>query len=138
MENISHLVYGLCFYAQNQLDYNQLSKGGEKTLVLKGLKWNWWTWLNLRTLWVFFIKIEFFMFIFYSTQHIPWLWKLSKGFSWFFAASLILRACYCHFRQALKMLLSKINKGVVSLAVSTCQQIPVPPMELVLQRSPHF
>ena len=46
-------------------------------------------------------------------------------------------ACHCHFRQFLKMLLSEINKGVVSLAVTTCQQIPMPPMGLGLKRSPH-
>ena len=29
MDNISHLVYTLCFYDTNQINYNQLSEGGE-------------------------------------------------------------------------------------------------------------
>ena len=41
MDNIFYLVYSLCFYDPNQLNYNQFSEGGEnakKTLVLKVLK----------------------------------------------------------------------------------------------------
>ena len=41
MDNIFHLIYSLCFYGQNLMNYNQYSEGGknsEKTLVLKGLK----------------------------------------------------------------------------------------------------
>ena len=42
MLNIFYLVYSLCFYGQNQLNYKQFSKGSknaEKPLVLKGLKY---------------------------------------------------------------------------------------------------
>ena len=44
MVNIFHLVYSLCLYGQNQLNYKQFSEGSEnaeKTLVLKGLSSIW-------------------------------------------------------------------------------------------------
>ena len=40
VDNIFHLVYSLCFYSKNQLNYNQFSEDSEnakKTSVLKGL-----------------------------------------------------------------------------------------------------
>ena len=44
MEDIFYLVYSVCFYSKNQLNYNQFSEGSEndkKQLVLKGLKRYW-------------------------------------------------------------------------------------------------
>ena len=41
MDNVFYLVYSLCFYSKNQLNYNQFSGGSVnaiKTLVLKGFK----------------------------------------------------------------------------------------------------
>ena len=38
MDNIFHLINSFCFYAQDQLNYNQITEGsenGEKTSVLK-------------------------------------------------------------------------------------------------------